>query len=288
MNKLTFAYWVKEENSYIPEWIEFHKLQGVDHFILYENGPAESLKEICKPYLDQGILEVRTYPKDVINRNNFWMMSHLVREQVGKTEWLHFGATDERVFSPTGGSLPDILKDYSRHGGLCVAWEEFGSSGHLKKVPGLITDRFTTTVKDTAQHIKTIIRPECVLNHEGDPHNFVFGPGFESVDENHIRVNGPWNNKNPYTFNKIKNHHYRTMSREEYDVKMNKGLLDHAGQENVRRYDAEQQWDWVHVRGEQGLNVELVVWSAAVKHNLRETYKDYPELYKVVRGWYDL
>ncbi len=132
------------------------------------------------------------------------------------------------------------------------------------------------------------MRPECVTGHMGNPHNFIFKPGFGSVDENKKSVNGPWNTGNPYTSSKIKNHHYRTMSREEFDLKMNKGLLDHAGQENVRRHDAEQQWDWCHNKAEQGFNDQLKIWSAQVKYNLRETYKDYPELLAQVKAWYDL
>jgi hypothetical protein len=36
MHKFTSIMWVKDECKYIPEWIEFHLIQGVDHFILYD------------------------------------------------------------------------------------------------------------------------------------------------------------------------------------------------------------------------------------------------------------
>ncbi len=169
-----------------------------------------------------------------------------------------------------------------------MAWEEFNSNGQATKLPGLITDRFTTTIWDTSQHIKTIIKPECVISHMGNPHNFIFKPGYTSVDENHGWVEGPWNMSNPYTFDRIKNHHYRTMSREEFEFKQNKGLLDHAGQENIRRHDADQQWDWCHHRAEQGFNDTLKRYSGIIKHNLRQTYKDYPEALALVTRWYDL
>lgn len=288
MNKLTFAYWIKNEEPYLAEYLEFHILQGVDHFIFYDNGSTDGTKEILEPYIKAGLVELRTYPPEITQRNNFWMMTHLLGEQVGKTEWIHFGALDERVFSPDGQKLPLVLERYKDAGGLSVAWEEFNSNGHTTKLPGLITDRFTTTCKDTAQHIKTIVRPEAVTTHCGNPHNFKYQPGFGSVDENHKSVDNAWNNKNPYTFNLIKNHHYRTLSREEFDSKMNKGLLDHAGQEKSRRPDAEEQWEWCHNKAEQGTNTDLMFWSESVKMHLKLRYKDYPELYNKIKLWYNL
>lgn len=286
MNKLTFAYWIKNEAPYLAEYIEFHLLQGVDNFIFYDNGSTDETREVLSPYIQQGIVELRTYPPEVVNRNNFWMMTHLINELKGKSEWLHFHAIDERVYG-ISKPLNALLDDYTEFGGLCVGWEEFNSNGHLNKSSGLITDRFTTTCKDTTQHIKTIIRPEVTLNHGRDPHHFKFINGLYSVDENKNRVDGPWNKSNPYTFNVVKNHHYRTLSREEFDRKMSKGLLDHAGQENIRRIDADQQWDWCHNRAELGHNNYLSTYSVDVKHNIQKRFKDLP-IYSKMKIWYDL
>ena len=46
---LTAIYWIKDEARYIPEWIEFHLIQGYDHFILYDNGSTDKVFEIAKP-----------------------------------------------------------------------------------------------------------------------------------------------------------------------------------------------------------------------------------------------
>ncbi len=43
------------EDSYLVEWIEFHRMMGVDHFILYDNGLEKSSQILLKPYIDKGI-----------------------------------------------------------------------------------------------------------------------------------------------------------------------------------------------------------------------------------------
>ena len=71
MYNLTSIYWIKDEVRYIPEYIEFHILQGFDHFIFYDNKSTDNLLEVIKPYIDSGLVEIRYYPDNVINKKNF-------------------------------------------------------------------------------------------------------------------------------------------------------------------------------------------------------------------------
>jgi hypothetical protein len=43
MKNLTSIYWIKDEARYIPEFIEFHLLQGFDYFIFYDNKSTDNL-----------------------------------------------------------------------------------------------------------------------------------------------------------------------------------------------------------------------------------------------------
>lgn len=280
--------WVKNEAPYLAEFIEFHLLQGFTKFLVYDNKSTDQTAQILEPYIKQGIVEHRFYPPEITQRNNFHVMETTIKEFSNTDCWLFHHSVDERMFCPDGKLISELLTDYTSYGGLSVAWEEFNSAGKLTKEPGLISDRFTVTCKDTANHIKTCIMPRCAITHEGDPHNFIFKPGFKSVDENKKEVKGPWNTANPYTFNLIKNHHYRTMSLQEFNEKQEKGVLDHPGQENRRRPDADQQWDWCHNRAVQGHNDTLQRYSYAVKQALISRYKDYPETFKLIKEWYDI
>jgi hypothetical protein len=275
MKSLTGIYWIKNEARYLPEFIEFHLLQGFDHFIFYDNKSDDNLLEVISPYIEAGLVEIRYYPEDLNTSKNFWIMKHCTIEQRGKTKWLHYHASDERLFCPDGRNLVDLLKDYEDYGGLCVGWSFFNSNGHVKRPDGLIIDNFTNSFNDGGKHIKTIIQPDKALEAAGNPHNFVYIEGQFSVDENFKRVDGPWNTMNDYTFNKVKLHHYVTMSKEEYDIKQGKGILDH-NQEDVRRGGADVMWDAYHAQPELHFKDDVlsIKYSTIVKQNILERYKN--------------
>ena len=275
VKNLTGVYWIKNEARYIPEYVEFHLLQGFDHFIFYDNKSDDNLLEVISPYIEAGVVEIRYYPDDLKISKNFWIMETCTFEQRGKTKWLHYHALDERLFSPEGRNLVELLKEYDNYSGLCVGWTLFNSNDHVNRPNGLIIDNFTTYLNDGHKHIKTIIQPEKTINAANNPHNFNYLNNGFSVDENFKRVDGPWNNMNEYTANKIKLHHYVTMSREEYDIKQNKGLLD-INQEDVRRENSDELWNAYHAHPENCHKDDslAIKYSQIVKQNILERYKN--------------
>jgi len=286
MYNLTAIYWIKDEARYIPEWIEFHLLQGYDRFILYDNGSKDNVFVLMKPYTMGGILEFRRYPPEVTEAKNFWLAKQCCQEQRGKSKWIDFRSLDERVFCPTGGLITEFLKDYEQYGGVAVAWEEFGFNGHKTRPEGLLIENYTQTCRDLGHHIKTIVQPEFATQFAGNPHNFVYRDSHYTVTENRTRVDGA-HSHDYYTYNKIKAHHYNTLSEEEFNIKMNKGGLDHGpALENVRREQADRIWRYMHGEDPEfgttifGFNDELIKSAPIVRENIRNRYSRYPEFLK--------
>ena len=42
------------------EWIEFHRLVGVERFFLYDNGSTDDHREVLAPYVEEGIVTCTT------------------------------------------------------------------------------------------------------------------------------------------------------------------------------------------------------------------------------------
>lgn len=46
----------KDEAPYIPEWIEFHRRVGVEHFFLYDNLSTDRSREVLEQWVRAGLV----------------------------------------------------------------------------------------------------------------------------------------------------------------------------------------------------------------------------------------
>lgn len=89
-------------------------------------------------------------------------------------------------------SIPMILKNYEKYGGLTLNWMFFGSSGHRSRPAGGVIENYVQCGKNP--HIKSIVATDFVHSpSELNPHAFVYKDGYYAVDTNLDRVIGPAN-----------------------------------------------------------------------------------------------
>src|SRR5690242_10611520 len=50
------------EAPHLREWIEFHRLVGVERFLLYDNGGTDEHLEMLAPYLEDEIVVIHDWP----------------------------------------------------------------------------------------------------------------------------------------------------------------------------------------------------------------------------------
>jgi len=253
MAYLAATLWVKNEASYLEEWLEFHILQGFEKFYIYDNNSTDNIKEVLAPYIKQGLVELRYYPPSILDRKNFWVMNTTIEEFKGVHKWLFHHSIDEYMFCENGQKVSDFLRNYENYAGLVVPWRLFSSNGHEKRTDDLVINRFTEYVVDSEYHIKTIIDPSKTVEHFGNPHVYWYRANQYAVyaDKTIHSMNrlhhGAVNNSEHYDLNAIRINHYVVMSREEFNIKMNKGILDFTQkQENERRTSADKDWNTVH------------------------------------------
>jgi hypothetical protein len=205
------------EAPYLYEWIEFHRLVGVERFFLYNNGDRETHREMLEPYVEDGVVVLTEWPefppqvgaaKDCIAR---------YRED---SRWIAFVDTDEFLFSATGRPVSDVLRDYEEHPGVGVNWVLFGPSGHRSKPPGLVIENYVQRLPMAGpKFIKSVVDParttDCV-----NPHAFLY-EGDGAVDENHYPV---FYEATAYVCHSVLQvNHYVTRSEEEFRAKLNTG-----------------------------------------------------------------
>jgi ketosteroid isomerase-like protein len=194
---------------YLLEWIEFHRLVGVERFFLYNNGDREVQRELLAPYVDDGIVvlhDLPIFPPEMPARE------HCIQNHREDARWIAFIDTDEFLFSPTGLPLAEVLAKYEPWPAVCANWALFGTSGHRKKPSGLVSESYVHSVPD--RHFQSIVDPARVVAPDG-PHAFTYQAGL-AVDENFY----PFNHWPVYvSFSRLRINHYHTKSEEEYRAK---------------------------------------------------------------------
>ncbi|KAJ8328631.1 hypothetical protein QVD99_002897 [Batrachochytrium dendrobatidis] len=55
---------IHNKARFVPEWIEFHLLQGFDRFVIYDDASTDGLKAILDPYIQMDVVEYIRWPED--------------------------------------------------------------------------------------------------------------------------------------------------------------------------------------------------------------------------------
>lgn len=225
---------VKDEAPYLREWIEFHRLQGVEHFYLIDNDSSDETPEILAAYEEIGIATWSRLPGARAQMPAYMMA--LVRYGLS-TSWMAFIDADEFLFVPDGEPLPSVLDDYAAYGGVVVNWHMYGTSGHEQWAPGLVTERFTRRAADEYPpnvHVKSIVRPRRVLaTLPPDPHSFLYKPPYHAVNSRGQRVDGPFND--PPSWSVFRINHYWSKSVEEAERKADICRADNGMKRNLEQ-----------------------------------------------------
>lgn len=181
----------KDEAPYLKEWIEFHKLVGVEHFYLYNNCSADDFLSVLKPYIDKGVVELIDWPYASSSWENwlYEVQASAYRNCISlakkKVKWLAIIDIDEFLTPMSSTKVLDILQDYEEFGGVGFNWKLFGHSGLMDLKPNklLIESLVRTAVHDRSTHygIKSIVRPERVKDCH-HPHYVIYNDGYFHVN----------------------------------------------------------------------------------------------------------
>jgi hypothetical protein len=196
--------------DYLIEWLEFHRLVGVERFFLYNNGDRATQRTLLKPYVDDGCVVVYDWPRFPPQVPAY---RHCLEAHRNDARWIAFIDTDEFLFAPTGQALPDVLVGYEHWPGVGVNLSNFGPSGHREKPAGLVIESYLERIHSRV--IKSITDPARTTDC-ASPHHFTYERGL-AVDENKYPILG-----GPTTyssFSRLRINHYYTKSEAEFKVK---------------------------------------------------------------------
>lgn len=203
----------------LEEWIEYHRMLGVEHFYLFDN--SESGDALYNVWPDE--VTVIVWPGKVQQLPAY---DHFLKTYAGETEWAAFIDADEYLVPREGSDLRELLLFYG-DGGLAVNWRVFGSAGYDLRPQGLVIENYQrcgVIVFDQNRMIKTIVRPRTVESITSSPHCFRLKEGFRVLNTAGESV--AWASTSVPNFETIQLNHYCTKSKEDFIDKIKRGRAD--------------------------------------------------------------
>ncbi len=200
----------QNETPYLREFIEFHKLMGVQHFYLYDNMSSENFLPEIKKYIESGEVELFEWPVENFVYGQCSCYKDAIYRSRGKAKWLIIADTDLFFFPIEDSNLIEFLKKYDHPliGGVTSNYLNFGTS-NVESVNfnsgELLTELLVRCSSEIDKAVRCIVRPERVESVD-NPHFAKYYPQYFAVDENYSRNEGPFNEKRPA--NKIRINHY--------------------------------------------------------------------------------
>ncbi|MCZ6812724.1 MAG: glycosyltransferase family 92 protein [Alphaproteobacteria bacterium] len=241
----------RNEAYYLREWIEFHRIVGVDHFFLYNNFSDDSFVEVLRGF-DSNVVSPLNCPVSMGTGGLVAAYQNCLENFGASSRWIAFIDLDEFLFAPGQPDLREALAAYEAFPGVVVNWQIYGSSHHQRRPQGLVTENFT--MRAETQWIrnarsKSMVDPSRTLN-TTSAHDFIYRDGALAVTENFepvrliepadsaaraeatmVRGSGDLDlDKDPYavkqfsvtsvSVNKLRINHYAVKSRDEFEDKV--------------------------------------------------------------------
>lgn len=224
--KLAVVAIMYNEGRYLEEWIAYHRIVGVDHFYLYDNGSDDNTRELLISYEKKGIVTLIDYPGEKVQLQAY---NHAISVFGNDVEYMAFIDVDEFIVPTEAGRtvpnvIDEIIEEEKEHvprimevGGVGVNWLLFGTAFHKTPTEGFLTEDYLYRATERFRVnglLKVICNPRVVDGFNNTPHNVSYKSGFSAISERGSYLfNSPVFHDASYE--KLRIHHYYSRSEEE-------------------------------------------------------------------------
>ena len=232
--KVTACLLIKDEGRYLPEWLEWHAGQGIEHFYIYDNGSAVPVRRFVPAEYAHRVTVVDFPPP----RNHTQMDAYAdcLRRFGEESEWMAFLDTDEFLRVVDGRGLAEFLAGYPEADAVLAKWVMYNANGLLEDDGRPVRERFTQ-VTDRYPYgmpqCKSVVRAGRVVT-MGAHGPVATRHSLWVVNENHERVR---QGAGELPAEKLVVDHYFTRSLAEWREKLARGSCDPG-------YSRDDGWFW--------------------------------------------
>ena len=225
----------KNEGKYIQEWIEYHKLIGVEHFYLYDNDSTDDIS-ILQQYIDDGIITLNHVSGQAQQMPAY---NHFIQTYKEETEWCAIIDLDEFIIPMEKASIHEqinsilvradnkfkLIDGFNMNiiAGIQLSWVYYGTSFHIERPEGLVLENYLNriAIEDNDNWCKCIYYLDNI-DEIINPHFTYAKEGKILIDENgdyvpfcarHLSTKAKYCRINHYTTKSYSEHLYKLTER---------------------------------------------------------------------------
>ena len=228
----------KNEAIYFKEWIEYHKILGVDHIYAYNNFSTDDYKEVLKPYIDEGYLTLVDWPYEL---SQIAAYEDCYNKYGNDNYWLCFLDLDEFICPYEALTIKEWIKPYEKYPSVELYWLMFGTNGIVDyRKDELVIEQFTHSwdkIRNVGKQIlNTAYKPVKMYHHYVHCHVpfLFFDLHVPTVNEKGYFIMNYSTHKCP-KHNTIQINHYWSKCLYEYVSKINKGDMFTKKNDEIRK-----------------------------------------------------
>ena len=252
---------MKNEAPYILEWVAYHRMIGVDHFLIYTNGCSDGTSELLDRLQALGILQHRNNDNWKGNSPQQYALNQSLKEPVIKqADWVIHIDVDEFMNVRCGnGTLADFFDHVPDATNVAMTWRLFGHNGVTT-----LNDRpviaqfdhcapkfcpkphtvwgFKTMFKPIGAYKKiSCHRPNKLEEDKRAQVKWVNGSGQDMTQE--VADNGWRSSKKSIGYDLLQLNHYALRSAESFLVKRQRGRALHVDRSIGLNYWIRMDWN---------------------------------------------
>jgi hypothetical protein len=167
----------KNEGRYLREWVDYHRLVGVEHFWLYNDHSTDNWQDVLHEDIETGVVEIIDWTAGTGFTQQAAIYRDGIQKSLGLTKWLAIIDLDEFVLPMKEKTITDCLnKHYSDANAIYVNWRNFGT-GKVTVPEGdpILFHLIACSMPNHSNNSvgKCILKPEVVLIETLEyPHHF--------------------------------------------------------------------------------------------------------------------
>lgn len=217
---------LKNEGPYLLEWVAYHRLLGVDGFLLFDNDSNDGTSELLRDLDRIGVVNRVEWPTVAGVSPQISAFNHAIGKLSQCAEFV-FNLDADEFIVPESGGLSEFLDSVADDvGAIAINQRVFGSGGEQEYRPLPVLERFVLASKpDYAENrfFKTLYRPSFAKK-VTDPHYVHLARGRATHPDGSDLVTGDHPGASVEIQNdRIAIHHYILKSREEFEIKRSRG-----------------------------------------------------------------